>query len=130
MSQITGALSINNGAATPVAKSFAPERIAPDLSTFVERSAPASAGYLRLGVGFSPASSKRPTNRVEISFDFPVLQTVNGISSVAYTARFKGTAVLPDQMTATERADFAAFVANSLDVSSIRNVIKDLDPLY
>lgn len=130
MSQVTGALSINNGAATPVAKSFAPEAVAPTMSTFTERSAGVSAGFIRLSVGLSPASSKRASNRVDVSLDLPVLSTVNGVSQVAYTARFKGYFVLPDQMTAAERADVAAFVANALDVTSIRSVIKDLDPLY
>lgn len=130
MSQITGALTINDGAASPAAKTFSPERVAPELSTFTERSASASAGYVRLGVAFSPASSKRATNRVDISLDLPVLQTVNGVSSVAYVGRFKGYFVVPDVMTSAERANLVAFVANALDNAQVRAVIKDLDPLY
>lgn len=130
MSQVTGPLSINNGAATPVAKSFAPERVAPAGSVFTERSAPSSAGFIRLGLAYSPADSNRPTNRVDLSLDYPVLQTVNGVSSVAYVGRFKGYFVVPDVMTAAERADLHAFVANALDVSLIKGVVKDLDPLY
>jgi hypothetical protein len=130
MAQITGPLSISNGAATPVAKSFAPERVAPELSTFTERSAAVSAGFSRLSVGFSPASAKRATNRVDLNLDFPVLTTANGVSAVAYVGRFKGYFVIPDVMTATERADMAAYVANALDVTAVRAVIKDLDPLY
>nr|UUW21387.1 MAG: hypothetical protein [Sanya fiers-like virus 43] len=130
MSQISGALSINNGAATPVAKTFSPERVSPDLSTFTERTAASSAGFIRLGIGYSPASSKRATNRIDISLDLPVLQTVNGISSVAYVGRFKGYFVIPDTMTAAERADLAAFVANALDVTQVRAIVKDLDPMY
>jgi len=130
MSQITGPLTILNGAATPVAKSFVPQQVAPDQSTFAEKTATSSAGYCRLGVGFSPASSKRATNRVDISLDLPILQTVNGVSSVAYTGRFKGYFIVPDVMTAAERADLAAFVANALDNAQVRGVIKDLDPMY
>jgi hypothetical protein len=130
MSQITGPLSINNGAGTPVAKSFAPERVAPDLSTFTERTAAVSAGFLRLSVGYSPANSKRTTNRVDVKLDFPVLQTINGVSTVAYTGRFQGYFVIPDVMTAAERADLRAFVANALDNAAVMAVIKDLDPLY
>lgn len=130
MSQISGALTINNGAATPVAKTFSPERVAPELSTFTERSAASSAGFVRLGIQFSPASSKRATNRIDLSLDLPILQTVNGVSSVAYVGRFKGYFVVPDVMTAAERADLAAFVANALDNAQVRAVIKDLDPLY
>lgn len=130
MSQVTGPLTINNGAGSPVAKTFAPERVAPDLCTFVERTAASAAGFIRLLLGMSPATSKRTTNRVDISLDYPVLQTVNGVSSVAYVGRFKGYFVIPDVMTATERADLAAFVANALDNTQIRAMIKDLDPLY
>lgn len=130
MSQVTGALSINNGAATPVAKSFAPEQVSPQLATFTERTAASSSGFMRLGVSLSPANGKRSTNRVNIDFDLPVLSTVNGISTVAYVGRFKGYFVIPDAMTANERADLAAFVANALDNAQIRAVIKDLDPLY
>lgn len=130
MPQITGPLSINNGAATPVAKTFSPECVTPGNSTFVERSSGTSAGFVRLSAGLSFANAKRATNRVDISLDFPVMQTINGVSSVAYTSRFKGYFVLPDVMTASERADLAAFVANALDLTQIRGMIKDLDPLY
>lgn len=130
MSQVSGALTINNGAATPVAKSFAPERVAPDQSSFTERSSGVSAGFVRLTTRFSPASAKRSTNRVDVDLDLPVLNTVNGVSTVAYVGRFKGYFVIPDTMTAAERADLAAYVANALDNTQIRSVIKDLDPLY
>jgi hypothetical protein len=130
MSQITGPLAINNGAATPVAKSFAPERVAPEQSVFTERSAAVSAGFTKLAVRFSAASSKRATNRVDVDLDLPVLQTINGVSTVAYVGRFKGYFVIPDTMTATERADLHAYVANALDIASVKAVVKDLDPLY
>lgn len=130
MSQITSALTINNGAATPVAKSFAPERVAPDLSIFTERSAAVSAGFTKLSVGYSGASSKRPTTRVDVALDLPVLSTVNGISTVAYVGRFKGYFIVPDTMTAAERADLHAFVANAMDNAQLKAVVKDLDPLY
>lgn len=130
MSQVTGNLTINDGAATPVARTFAPERVAPDLSTFVEKTAGVSSGYIRLGVKFSPATSNRPTNRVDFNMDLPVLSTVNGVSTVAMTARFRSYWVLPDNLSAADRANAWAFVANALDNAQIKAVIKDLDPLY
>jgi hypothetical protein len=113
-----------------VAKSFAPERVAPDNSVFTERSAAVSAGFYKLAVRYSAASSQRNTNRVDVDMDLPVLSTVNGVSTVAYVGRFKGYFVIPDTMTAAERADLHAFVANGLANSQIKAVIKDLDPLY
>jgi len=130
MSQVTGPLSINNGAASPVAKSFAPQAVAPDRSIFTERSATQSAGYLKLEVLSSFASGNRNTNRVDVNFDMPILETVNGVTKVSRVGRFKGYFVIPDTMTATERADLAAFVANALDNTQVRAIVKDLDPLY
>lgn len=128
--QINGALTINDGSATPVAKSFQPERVAPDSSSFTERSSGISAGFTRLTVGFSPASSSRATNRVDVSVDLPILQTVNGVSTVAYVGRFKGYFVIPDVCTAADRANLHAYVANALSNPTVKAVVKDLDPMY
>lgn len=130
MPQISAALTINDGSATPVAKTFAPERVAPELSTFTERTTGISAGFARLGVGFSPATAKRATNRTDLSVDVPVLQTVNGVSSVAYVLRFKGYFVTPDTATAAERANLQAYVANAMNHATVKAVVKDNDPMY
>jgi len=130
MPQITGPISILNGAATPVAKSFAPMRVAPDLTVFAEKSVGVSAGYTQLKLGFSPASTQRPTNRVDFSLDLPILSTVNGVSTVASTARFKGYWVIPDTLTDAQRADFEAFVRNGIAAAPVVAAVKNLDPSY
>lgn len=130
MSQVTGALSINNGAASPVAKSFAPESVTPARSVFTERSAASSNGFIRLGVGFDPASSKRATNRISIDLAMPVIESVSGQNQVTRIGRFSGQFIVPDTMTAAERADLHAFAANALNVALIKAVVKDLDPMY
>jgi len=130
MSQITTAPVILDGQATPVAKTFNPEGISPSLSTFVERSAGSVAGYLRSMFGFSPATSQRKTTRVTFDFSYPVLSTVNGVSTVAYTGLFKGYFVIPDQMTAAERANLRAYVANWMDNAAVIAMIKDAEPMW
>lgn len=130
MSQVTGPLTINNGAETPVAMSFAPVAVAPSLSVFAEKTSASSAGYKKLSIGASFASGNRATNRIDMAFDMPVIEVVNGVSTVTRVGRFKGYFVIPDTMTASERADMAAFVANALDDTQVRDVIKNLDPLY
>lgn len=130
MAQVTGPLVINDGAATPVARSFSPEKVAPGESIFAERSSGVSAGFLRLKVGLDPARANRPTNHVPIDLVMPTLNTVNGVSVVAYTARFQGKFILPDTMTAAERANIVALVANALDNALVRGMVKDLDPAY
>jgi hypothetical protein len=130
MSQVTGPLSINNGAATPVAKSFAPIAVSPSVSIFAEKSAASSSGFVKLTTKTSPAASNRPTNRVDIDIDLPVLETVEGTNKVTRTGRFKGYFVIPDTMTADERANLHAYVANALDDELIKELIVDLETLY
>lgn len=130
MSQITAPLSIMNGAATPVAVTFAPERITPELSTFVDRSSGVSALYPRITAKYSPAAGNRPTNRVDVDLDYPVGATVNGVSTVASIGRVRCYAVIPDTFNASNRADLIALFANALDHAVVRGVFKDLDPMY
>lgn len=130
MPQISGSMSINDGQATPVARTFAPVAVAPANSVFAEKTSGVSAGYKTLSYGLSMATASRPTNRVPVSLTFPVLQTVNGVSTVAYVGRFKGDFVIPDAMTAAERADLHAFVANALAHANLKAAVKDLDPSY
>lgn len=130
MSQVSGPISINNGAASPVAKSFAPQQVAPGSSIFTERTATQSNGFLRLIANYSAASSKRPTHRVEVNIDLPVVESANGVNTVTKKGLFRSYFVIPDTFTAAERADLAAFAANALDVAIIRAIVKDLDPLY
>lgn len=130
MSQVTTPLIINDGAATPVAKTFTPERVSPELTSFAEKSATSSAGFKRITISCSPASSKRGTNRIDVSLDLPVLATVNGVTTVAHTGRFKGYFVIPDAMVSADRADMHAFVTNAFADSIIRNAVKALDFPY
>lgn len=130
MSQVTGPLSINNGAATPVAKSFAPIAVSSALSVFAEKSAVSSSGFTRLVIKTAQATNNRPTNRVDVELEMPVLGLVDGANKVLRTGRFKGYFVIPDTMTSDERADLHAYIANALDDSLVRSTITDLETLY
>lgn len=130
MGQVTGPIVINNGASTPVAKSFLPMSVATALSVFTERSAPFSAGYARIEIGFSPANGGRKTNRIPLKVDLPVVEQSAGVDTVTRVLRFQGEFIIPDTATATERANLHAYVANALDADLIVNVVRDLDPLY
>jgi hypothetical protein len=80
----------------------------------------------------SPASSKRSTNRVKISFDYPktAVSTVDGSERTVYTARFNADVVIPNEMASADRDDFAAFIKNALADSVVNGYIKELDPIW
>lgn len=128
MSQVTGSLTIQDGAAAN--KTFAPMQVAPGASQFAEKTAGLQAGYILLDVLMSQPSANRPTARVDVNLKLPVIQTINGVSSVASTGLFKGYFVVPDTWTTAQRKDLRAFVANALDVAIIKATVEDLDPLY
>jgi hypothetical protein len=128
MSQVTGALTIADGAAAN--KTFSPMFVAPGASEFAEKTAGLQAGYILLDVLMSQPSASRPTARVDINLKLPVIQTINGVSSVASTGLFKGYFVIPDTWTQALRKDLRAFVANALDVAIVKATVEDLDPMY
>jgi len=128
MSQVTGPIVINDGAASP--KSFLPMVVASAQSIFTERSASFSAAYPKLTAAFDPANGGRKTNRIGVKVDLPVVEMVAGVESVTRTLRFEGTFIVPDTATATDRANLHAFVANGLDDALISGMVKNLDPLY
>lgn len=130
MPKITGPLTINNGATTPVAKSFQPRKVGEEAALFSEKTATSSAGYVNLGVSFSMASTKRPTNRTDISLDLPVMQTIGGVTSVAHVGRFKGYFVVPEAMDDASRKDLVAYVGNSLLYSAVGDVVRGNEPAY
>lgn len=131
MPQVSAAISLNNGAATPVAISFTPERVSSTEATFVDRSAGYSNGYKRITFTFNPANAKRPTTRVGVTFSFPEISVVNGVATVIHTARYQnGEFIIPDTMSAASRADLRAFVANGMDQALAISMVKDLDTAW
>jgi hypothetical protein len=126
-------LTINDGAATPVAHSFTPRGfVGPAFTTLVDLDNDIPAARPVLSLSMSPASSKRNTNRVKISFDYPKTATslVDGTERLVYTARFNADVVIPNDMASADRADFAAFIKNALADSVVEGYIKELDPIW
>lgn len=122
-------LSVND--ATPTAHVFVPVQVSPSLSLFRNTAdASTSATEEQIGLSISRATSSRATNKVKVSFSKPHEQTVDGAVVERSTARANIELTMPDDMTSTERADFAALVANALDNADIAGYITDLEPVW
>lgn len=124
------AISINDGQATPVAITFNPESVTPGLSSFADRTSGIALAFRRIKVSNSFANGKTKVNRSKLSIEFPVTQSVNGITSVAYTLRANLDIILPDGATDAQRKDLYAFAKNALSNALIQGALRDLDPLY
>lgn len=124
------AISIDDGQATPASHTFEPNQVSNGSATFVDRDATTSAGQKQIVLSFSPASAKRSTTRLSVRFNYPIEQVVDGVTRVAYTARFSSDIVIPDTMTQAERDNLAAFIKNALANTVINGMVSDLDPVY
>lgn len=123
-------LTIADGQATPVNQTFAVEQATPALSSFADRASGVAAGFRRILISNKFATSKSPVNRTKLTLACPVLQTVNGVSTIAYTARAQLEFILPDQATDGDRKNIFAFVKNALANTSVQSALRDLDPMY
>jgi len=122
-------ISIND--ATPTAHVFVPISVTPQLSLFRNTAdASISASEEQVGLSISRASAQRDTNKVKVTLSVPHEQTIDGAVVVRSTARGICEFILPDDMTSTERADFAKLMANALDHADIAGYLTDLAPVY
>lgn len=107
---------------TPANHTFEPIQVAPALTIHEEHGvALTPPGQLSFTTGLSLASASRSTDRVTIRFTFPVEQTVDDITSVAYTLRANLDVIIPSQATNAQREHLAAYVQNLM----ANAVIKD-----
>lgn len=122
-------LSIND--ATPTAHVFVPAGNNGSVQIYRNTAdAAIAASEETLAISLSRFTSNRPTDKVKLTLGVPHEQTVDGQVEVRDTARFTGEWTLPNTMSATERADFAALVANAIDNSDIAGHVEDLIPVW
>jgi len=128
---IVAPITVNNGAATPVAITFNPEVQGVDGSySFVDRTSGVAIGYRRLTVTSKFAKGSALVNRSKLALEIPVTSLVNGITTQAYVIRGTLDLILPVQCTDAERKDAFAFITNALSNTLVRGALRDLDPIY
>lgn len=121
---------LNDGAATPVARTFKVKMNDAGVSRFEDRSAGIPVGY-----GILIVQTQETTNvrKVTLELRLPTLEAVAGANSagftpaaqVAYTTRVKAEFFLPQRGTTQERKNILAFLSNGLSNITIRSIITD-----
>lgn len=130
MPQFTGAVAINDGSATPVAVSYAPELLSSTQTVLVDRRPVAREQQPSITLGFDRATSTRKTFKVKRAVAYPIVQVIGGVEIVTDIARANIEYIIPTSMTAQARKHLRALVANSEDIVIFRAGVEDLDPLY
>lgn len=131
---------INDGQATPVARTFAVQRaqVGDDSpAEFYEKTAGSINGYLRLSV-LTRRAKVGNSFKTQIKIALPVLETVSGTSptgyapapSLAYTSLATVEFTHPERSTLQNRKDLLAFVANVLDESSMVSLVTNAETFY
>lgn len=130
MPSITAALSINNGALSPEAKTFSIAEKNPAQTLFEERTTGIQSQFTLLRVRGQKPSGARKSSRVEFKVSLPIIHTVDGVDVVVDTAVALCSFTMPDRMTGNERRDLHAFLVNSLTHTDLQKTVQDLDFIY
>jgi hypothetical protein len=123
-------LSINDGQATPVAHSFAVNTTDGSSARWLEKTAGQSLGYYPLAMSVRMAKTATAADVVEVTLSKPTLQTVNGISTVAYKSSASVKFNFSQQETDQGKKDLVAYVTNFLANATVKAAIPALDPFY
>lgn len=133
-----GNITINNGAATPVAKTHNPSTVQSDLVSYQDRSGGIVLGFPEISIGNrmpgKNASSYKVTARVKV----PVLEqtspsTATGIQpapTLAYTLVGNVELIMPSRCTLSERKDLLAFVKNFLANAVVTTAVENFEMPY
>lgn len=131
MASLPANITINDGSATPVAVTFLPIFADSGVVVFADKRKTAKAFWPKLTLKFVPETASRKTDHVEVTFEYPMTQTVNSVEVVYATARYeRGRFILPSGMPSTDRKHLSAFVRNGLDLTQVRGAVEDLDPIF
>jgi hypothetical protein len=114
----------------PANNTFAPVRLEGSTAMHEDRNATTSAGFKTLFLELNRASGSRSTNRIKMRLNIPYEATADGVTTVRSIARHVGENILPDDMTALERNNFATLVAAAYAHATIKGYTKDLDVEY
>lgn len=130
MPHITTSLNLLDGLATPVARSFVPQKLGMDNSRFAYKVLPARMSWVLLDVIWSDSTDKRPTVRQDLKVEFPIVRQVNGVDTRAAVGRATVTFVIPDEMTEAEVKDMRKFLMSALDQSALQAGIFTREPIW
>lgn len=133
-----GNITINNGAATPVAKTFNPATVTSELVSYQDRSSGIVLGFPEISIGNRMPSKSANSFKVTARVKIPVLEqtspsTATGIQpapTLAYTLIGNIELVMPSRCTLAERKDLLAFVKNFASNAVVTTLVENFEMPY
>lgn len=124
------ALTINDGAATPVAHTFSPVSTDGSKAQWADRSPSVPAGFRLISHEVKEPSGNRVAYSVVMTGYIPVVATVDGTDQVVRYNSFTVTVNFGANSTLQERKDTVAYMANFIAQSSVQTSLQNLEPFY
>lgn len=132
-------LTINDGAATPVAHTFSPNPdINSSLPVWVDRSGGIAMGYPKISLSVRNPTKASRTYKVTLKIATPIMETVSASTAsgippapvVSYTPLCNVEFVLPERSTLQQRKDLLAYVKNTLANAVMTSAVQDFEPVW
>lgn len=135
-----GNLTINDGAATPVAHTFAPVGISGIVASYADRSGGIPVGYPTVDVSLRAPSnqSREKMYLATLRVNYPILEvtspsTGTGIQpapTVSYKMIAELKCWLPERSTLQNRKDLRAFIKNLMNDAVTTALVETLENVY
>lgn len=115
----------------PVSRTYVPQSVSNSAVTLVDKTTALSvSGQGTIVLDFSPVSSKRKTDRINMRLNLPKTVSVSGVETVESVARFNGDFIIPETWVTLERNNFIKLVSNMLANTVVQGYVKDRDPMF
>jgi hypothetical protein len=125
------ALTINDGQGTPVAHTFSPQSQDGSKVTFEDRSPGVPAGFPVISHEIRRAGTGNLTvNQLKAGYNLPTLGSGDMANKVIRNSSAQVLLNLHPESTLQERKDLLAFVANSLDLSTWKTSVNDVESYW
>jgi len=116
-------ITINDGLATPVARTFTVVKASPELTVFKDKRLAKIAYWPELTLSADLPSTTAKAQKAELRMRKPVVDAVTGL--VTDTGMVRVTFDIPVSMAQAEIDDLYAFAVNSLSNALIKGAVKD-----
>lgn len=131
MPQVSGALTLKDGSATPADVIYGPETLSSQRAVFVDRRLPSREQQPSVERTYgAPEKGIRTQYAIGDFIRYPIVRNVGGVDVVVNVAEAHVKYRLPTVMTQQERKHLRALTANSQDLAILKAGPEDLDPLY
>lgn len=124
------ALTINDGAASPVAHTFSPVSTDGSKAQWADRSPSIPAGFLGVSHEILSPNGSRTVHRIQAGYMMPTVATVNSVDTVVRYSSAQVILNIHPESTLAERKNLLAYVANSLGLATWKTSVENLEPFY